>query len=341
MLADPRRGQHGVSHQCDNAAMMMPDTVAVSTNVDTDRRFAALDRLYGTDAAARLRAANVAVVGLGGVGGWTVEALARCGVGGLTLVDLDHIAESNVNRQIHALTSTLGQAKVTAMAERVLGIQPGCRVHVIDEFVTPENAEMLLAPTLDVIVDATDQIAAKVAMIRLAHARGQGLVVCGGAGGKTDPLALRAGDLALACHDALLTRLRAVLRKQHGYPKPSGQAGRRRVPKLGVRALWLEQSAVLPSAWQTSRPTAPAAPQGLACAGYGSSVMVTATMGLAAAHEAVQQILVTTSQSASLAGRGEVKRGSHPTEPKAPLTGGGEAPTVRSEFFTPHSQTDP
>jgi len=162
--------------------MMTPDTAAATSNVDADRRFAALDRLYGTTAAARLRAANVAVVGLGGVGAWAAEALARCGVGGLTLVDLDHIAESNVNRQIHALTSTLGQAKVTAMAGRVHDIHPGCRVHIIDDFVTPENVATLLAPTLDVIVDATDQVLAKVAMVRLAHARRQGLVVCGGAG---------------------------------------------------------------------------------------------------------------------------------------------------------------
>mgnify|MGYP000860346648 CR=1 FL=1 len=274
--------------------MNFDPSTSVCDVVDADRRFGGLARLYGPQAPVRLQSARVAVVGLGGVGSWTAEALARCGVGGLTLVDLDHIAESNVNRQIHALTATLGQAKVEAMAERVRGIHPDCKLECVDDFVSPDNAAQLLDPGLDVIVDCTDQVTAKVAMILLARARGQALVVCGGAGGKTDPLALRAGDLSQASHDALLAKLRNVLRRHHGYPKPASQPGKPhgRVPRMGVRALWLAQQAVLPDAWQDARGEAGApAPQGLSCAGYGSAVMVTAAMGMAAAHEAVQAIL--------------------------------------------------
>ena len=259
---------------------------------DTDRRFGGLSRLYGPNGPARSQSARMAVVGLGGVGSWTAEALARCGVGHLTLIDLDHIAESNVNRQLHALSDTLGQAKVEAMADRVRGINPECDVRVIDDFVTPDNAAELLPADLDVIVDCTDQAAAKIAMILLARQRKQGFVLCGGAGGKTDPLALRGGDLSLATHDALLAKLRNVLRKQHGFARPAAKAGKPgRIPKMGVRALWFDQQAILPREWQEQGAPSGAAPQGLSCAGYGSVVMVTAAMGMAAANEAVRQVL--------------------------------------------------
>jgi len=149
---------------------------------DIERRFGALARLYGPGSTERLRTARIAVVGLGGVGSWCAEALARCGVGYLTLIDLDHIAESNLNRQIHALENTIGQAKVAAMAQRIAAINPACAVQTIDDFLTPQTAAQYLAPELDVIVDCTDQISAKVAMALLARARKQKLIVCGAAG---------------------------------------------------------------------------------------------------------------------------------------------------------------
>jgi len=279
----------------------MTAPVPTSPSADLERRFGGLARLYGPGAPDRLRAARVAVVGLGGVGSWTAEALARCGVGALTLVDLDHVAESNVNRQLHALTATLGTSKVDAMAERVLGINPDCAVTLVDDFVTPENVEQLLVSDLDVVVDCTDQAAAKIAMIVQARARGQALIVCGGAGGKTDPLALRAGDLSQSTHDALLAKLRNTLRRNHGFPKPAGGPGKppARIPKMGVRVLWIAQETILPAAWTAQQEAeddlgaqAPGpAPQGLSCAGYGSVVTVTAAMGLAAANEAVARIL--------------------------------------------------
>ncbi len=268
---------------------------------DLARRFGSLSRLYGPEAPARLQNSHVAVAGLGGVGSWTVEALARCGVGALTLIDLDHIAESNVNRQIHALTSTLGQSKVEAMAERALAINPECRITRVDDFVSPDNVADVLPGPYSVIVDCTDQAAAKIAMILHARALGVPMLLCGGAGGKTDPLALRAGDLSAAVNDALLAKLRNKLRREHGFARASDRHGRalKRVPKMGIHALWFDQPAILPDAW--TRPTegeddmgaagqAPA-PQGLSCAGYGSVVTVTAAMGMAAANEALRLAL--------------------------------------------------
>lgn len=269
----------------------MNKEMPISCEIDADRRFGGLARLYGPEAPGRLRAARVAVAGLGGVGSWTAEALARCGVGALTLVDLDHIAESNVNRQIHALTPTLGQAKIEAMARRIRGINPGCAVTLVDDFVEPGNVAEVFAGELDALIDCTDQAAAKIAMILHARERGLPFVLCGGAGGKTDPLALRAGDLSEAVNDALLAKLRNTLRREHGYARGSDKNGKalKRVPKMGVRALWFDQQALLPDAW--TQDTNAAAPQGLSCAGYGSVVMVTAAMGMAAANEALRCIL--------------------------------------------------
>lgn len=279
--------------------MNSPDHPAPSA--DLDRRFGGLSRLYGPQAPARLQQAHVAVAGLGGVGSWTVEALVRCGVGALTLIDLDHIAESNVNRQIHALTSTLGQSKVDAMAERVLEINPECRLTRIDDFVSPDNVAEVLPGPYTVIIDCTDQADAKIAMILHARALGVPMLLCGGAGGKTDPLALRAGDLSAAVNDALLAKLRNKLRREHGFPRASDQNGKalKRVPKMGVHALWFDQPAILPDAW--TRPTEgeddmgaaaqSPAPQGLSCAGYGSVVTVTAAMGMAAANEALRMAI--------------------------------------------------
>ena len=268
-----------------------PATLAHRHDIDAARRFGGIDRLYGPGALAALAGLRVVVAGIGGVGTWCVEALARSGVGALTLVDLDHIAESNINRQAHALDSTLGRAKVEAMAERVRDINPGCVVRPVDDFIGAGNAAGILAagPGPGVLVDCTDQVPAKVAMILAARAAGWPVVVCGGAGGKTDPLALRAGDLSQAVHDALLGRVRQVLRRHHGYPR-GGEAGgkpSRRPARMGVSCLWFDQPAILPEAWRVPREGA--GPQGLSCAGYGSAVTVTATMGMAAADRALRQ----------------------------------------------------
>lgn len=270
----------------------MPETNIVAA--DHERRFGGLTRLFGPDCLETLQKAHVLVAGLGGVGSWCAEALVRSGVGKLTLVDLDHIAESNINRQLHALGSTVGQAKVEAMAARLADINPACKLHAIDDFVTPDNVADLLADQPEVLIDCTDQVAAKVAMVVEADKRKLPIIVCGGAGGKTDLLSLRAGDLSAACHDALLARVRTQLRRRHGYASGAMRdtARSRRRARMGVTALWVDQPVRLPEAWQTDAGIPmERASQGLSCAGYGSVVTITAGMGLAAANLALDGLL--------------------------------------------------
>lgn len=207
------------------------------------------------------------------MGSWAVEALARSGVGALTLIDLDHVAESNVNRQVHALDSTLGAAKGETMARRIAQISPACVVHVVDDFVTPENAATLL-PEDAIVVDAIDQPRAKAAIVALAVARGQSVVVCGAAGGVSDGLTLRRGDLAHTRGDPLLASVRARLRRHHGFARELER-------EFAVVALYFAAS----RAGRGGGAATPGAP--LACAGYGSIVTVTAAMGLAAAGLAI------------------------------------------------------
>lgn len=275
---------------------------------NTSRRFSSLARLYGENATQILAQSHVLIAGIGGVGSWTVEALARSGVGQLTLADLDHVAESNINRQVHALESTLGMAKVEAMRLRIQEINPACQVNLIDDFIDPEN----IGPLLDqyqpnVLLDCTDQVQAKIAMLLAARQRGIEFFMCGGAGGKTDALSLRQTDIAHARNDNLLGRIRGILRKQYGFAKGSDAHGRalKKVPAMKVNCFWFDQVAQLPSLWQSpaaqstetvvdalSNPQGQAAaPQGLSCAGYGSSVMVTATMGLAVANSTIHKLI--------------------------------------------------
>lgn len=291
-------------------ATLHSDSLPLSSLADADltRRFGGLERLVGPAGLRQLADARVLVAGIGGVGSWCAEALARSGVGALVLVDLDHIAESNINRQLHALTETLGQAKIAAMGQRIHGINPGCAIRLVDDFVSPENVASLFADDVDLVVDCTDQAQAKIAMILQGRLSGLPVVVCGGAGGKTRPLSLEAGDLSQAVNDALLSKLRNTLRRHHGFPKAGDATGKvkRRIPRMGVRSLWFDQPVQLPQQWlaanlaaspsseEPQQPSAPvqqdAALQGLSCAGYGSAVTVTATMGLAAAHEAMHYL---------------------------------------------------
>lgn len=236
------------------------------------RRFTGITRLYGDRAVQRLTQARVLVAGVGGVGSWTVEALARSGVGTLILVDLDHVTESNINRQIHALDSTVGAAKVQVMAKRAREINPEIQISIIEDFITEENASQLIQGA-DVVVDAVDHVLAKVGMVVACREAGIPLILSGAAGGKKDPGCVRLDDVAKTEHDALLAKLRKRLRASHGFPKNL------KVP-FGIPAVYCQESALLPS---TTVSEAEDGPQGLSCSGYGSSVAVTATMGLRAA----------------------------------------------------------
>ncbi len=238
---------------------------------DLQRRFGGLERLYGVPGAASIRAAHVAVVGIGGVGSWAAEALARSGVGQLTLIDLDHIAESNINRQIHALASTLGQAKVLAMAERIAQINPRCRVHPVEDFVEPDNWPQLLPAGVDAVIDACDQVKAKTAMAAWARQTRAMFIAVGAAGGKRLAHKIDIDDLANTTHDPLLAQLRYRLRKSHGAPKEG--------KKIGIDCVFSREAVAPPDA-------SCAMEEGdgsLNCHGYGSVVSVTATFGQCAA----------------------------------------------------------
>ncbi len=175
-----------------------------------ERRFGGLQRLYGLQGAMNIRQAHVAVVGIGGVGSWVAEALARSGVARLSLIDMDHIAESNINRQIHALTSTTGQSKVEAMRERIALIHPECQVDALDEFVTPENWPAVLPCLPDAVIDACDQVKAKVAMALWAMQNKVGFITVGAAGGKRLAHKVDVDDLSKITHDPLLVRCSAI-----------------------------------------------------------------------------------------------------------------------------------
>jgi tRNA A37 threonylcarbamoyladenosine dehydratase len=242
-------------------------------DADPERRFGGLRRLYGDAGYARIRAAHVLVVGIGGVGSWAAEALARSGVAALTLIDLDHVAESNINRQVQAVGATIGQAKVQALGERIADIHPGCRVNRIEEFVDEGNWPALLTDPVHVVIDACDQVRAKVAIAAHALRERQRVVVCGAAGGKRQAHAVCVDDLALATHDPLLAAVRQRLRQQHGAPR-SG--------RIGVSCVFSREPVAAPGDSLCSTDGS------LNCHGYGSSVGVTATFGMVAASLALE-----------------------------------------------------
>jgi len=241
---------------------------------DRARRFGGVERLYGARAMERFCTARVLVVGLGGVGSWAAEALARSGVARLVLVDLDHVAESNTNRQVHALEGEYGRSKAGAMAARIRAIDPQASPEPVEEFLDEDNCARLLAGA-DLVLDCIDAVRAKAALVVRARELGIPALVCGGAGGRTDPGRIRTGDLARATGDPLLASLRHRLRHEHGFPG-AGRDGRS-APPMGVEVVWSDE----PARPQPQGECAPGAP--LACAGYGSSVAVTAAFGLHAA----------------------------------------------------------
>jgi tRNA threonylcarbamoyladenosine dehydratase len=253
---------------------------------DLERRFGGLRRLYGDADYARVRSARVAVVGLGGVGSWVVEALARSGVAQLVLFDLDHVAESNINRQAQATTHTLGMSKVGALTERVASIHPGCQIVGVEEFVAPDNWPLLLTHEVDVLVDACDQRRAKLALASWAQSSGVPFVTVGAAGGKRQPQAVEVADLGEVTHDPLLATLRQALRRQRREQGITAKAAA--TAPLGVRCVFSREAVQAPAQAQDQ---GCAVDGSLNCHGYGSSVTVTATFGMVAAAEALRAML--------------------------------------------------
>lgn len=356
-------GQEHAASEQEYADAASPSGCAVDP---ADRRFSSVSRVYGSKGRERLWQSHAVVIGIGGVGSWAAEALARSGVGTLTLIDLDHVAESNINRQVHALTSTLGAAKVEAMAARIRDISPDITLHLVDDFVEPGTEDALIPASADIVIDAIDAVAAKASLIAWCVASKKPVIVCGAAGGRTDPLQLRADDLARTTGDALLSAVRARLRQRHGFVRadgtvkaavpdlqgaaagearaaaapgvpgkadaagaagvadaagaagaacvvggtaPAGLAGSTRAasvavpaprvpsashrkkrvsdgpPRFGVTAIYSPEQVA------GTRPQGEGGGMPLACAGYGSLVTVTASMGLAAAGRAIGVLL--------------------------------------------------
>ena len=252
---------------------MASGTADLTLAADTERRFGGLARLYGVAGARQIQASHVVVVGIGGVGSWAAEALARSGVSRLTLIDLDHVAESNINRQAHALTDTLGMAKVQAMRERIAQIHPACQVHGIEDFVTPQNwldCVNSLPWPCDAVIDACDQVRAKTSMAAWALSSRTCFISVGAAGGKRHAHQVELQDLSLVTHDPLLAQLRYNLRKLHAAPREG--------KKMNVACVFSREPVAPPD------PSCGLTGDGsLNCHGYGSVVSVTATFGQCAA----------------------------------------------------------
>lgn len=277
----------------------MNESILIAESLE--RRFGGLVRLYGSAGAARIRSAHVVVVGLGGVGSWAAEALARSGVARLTLIDLDHISESNVNRQVHALDNTIGQAKVQAMRERIAHINPECRVDCVEDFVDAENWPELMAfdnaanESNMAFIDACDQVKAKTAMAAWAAKCQAALISVGAAGGKRLAHQVDIEDLSAVTHDPLLAQVRSRLRKDHSLA---------RTGKMNVMCVFSREAVVKPSFSGNSAVVSDAALQGeellealpvtvdssLNCHGYGSVVTVTSTFGMCAASWVLNKI---------------------------------------------------
>ncbi|MFP6867710.1 MAG: tRNA threonylcarbamoyladenosine dehydratase [Roseibacillus sp.] len=253
------------------------------------QRFAGIARLYGRDALDRFRAAHVAVIGIGGVGSWAAEALARSGVGELTLVDLDDLCVTNINRQIHAIEGTIGHSKIGVMAQRIAAINPACEVHTVECFFSERAVNKVLIPKtsqLCAVIDAIDVFGPKSLLLAECRQRSIPVVSCGAAGGRTDPSRIQVADLSLTHNDALLNQVRRKLRSDYGFP--NGEKPRR----FGIPAVFSPENAVFPQSDGSVSADRPAnLPPGLRCdAGYGSATHLTATFGFFAAGEILKHI---------------------------------------------------
>jgi tRNA threonylcarbamoyladenosine dehydratase len=247
-------------------------------------RFGGIGRLFGETALDRLRRAHVCVIGLGGVGSWAVEALARSGVGELTLVDLDDLCISNVNRQLHALDGELGKPKVEVLARRIHAINPGCALHPIQAFFLKSNAQEILQPSYDYVLDAIDSPSRKCLLIARCRDKAIPVITTGASAGRQDPTQVEVMDLAFSSHDRLLQEVRKKLRTQYAFPR-----GDRR---FGVECVLSRETVVFPAKKDSpSVPAASGADLRLDCdSGLGTACFVTGTFGLVAASRIIQII---------------------------------------------------
>jgi tRNA A37 threonylcarbamoyladenosine dehydratase len=252
------------------------------------QRFGGIARLYGQDALDKLHRAHFAVIGIGGVGTWVAEALARSGIGEITLVDMDDICITNSNRQIHAMQSTIGQQKIDVMAGRLRDINPELEIHTIDNFLETDNLEEILTSNLDLVIDAIDAAYVKAAMINYCKRRKTPVVTVGSAGGKTDPRQIISGDLAKTHNDPLLAKTRNNLRRLHGFSRNPKRV-------FSIEAIYSTEQMTYPDATGGTCQSKSGLGDSvrLDCSGgFGAATMVTATFGMVAAARGIEKYLV-------------------------------------------------
>lgn len=239
-----------------------------------ERRFAGVEKVYGAHAFHQYENSHVMVIGIGGVGSWAVEALARSGVGELTLIDMDVIAASNINRQLPALSSTLGREKIEVMAERCYAINPRIKINLVDDYLSADNVKVLLENRPDVVLDCIDDVRAKLALMLHCRFNKIPLIVSGGAGGKLDPLKIRVADLSKTEQDPMLAKLRSQLRAKGICKKPK--------EKFGISCVYS-----IDNPFSSADVCASA---GLRCGGYGSAVVVTSSFAMIAVSEVLKKM---------------------------------------------------
>ncbi|WP_443190483.1 tRNA cyclic N6-threonylcarbamoyladenosine(37) synthase TcdA [Pseudomonas indica] len=260
----------------------------------TDDRFGGIARLYGREGLERLAAAHVTVVGIGGVGSWAAEALARSGVGEISLFDLDDVCVTNTNRQIHALEGVIGKPKVEVMAERIRAINPACVVHAVADFVTRETMAEYITEQLDCVIDCIDSVPAKAALIAWCKRRKIQIITTGGAGGQIDPTQIQVADLNKTFNDPLAARVRSTLRRDYGFSRTPGR-------HYSVPCVFSSEQLRYPKPDGGVCQQKSFVGEGvkLDCAGgFGAAMMVTASFGLVAAARAVDKLVAGTRRPA-------------------------------------------
>ncbi|WP_257275737.1 MULTISPECIES: tRNA cyclic N6-threonylcarbamoyladenosine(37) synthase TcdA [unclassified Endozoicomonas] len=252
-----------------------------------DARFGGSRRLYGSDAVDRLKQSHICVIGIGGVGSWAAEALARTGVGSITLIDLDDVCVTNINRQLHATTETIGQSKCEVMASRIQSINPDCQCHVIENFITTENVSELISQDFDYVLDAIDSFRIKAALIHHCKRNKIPVITTGGAGGQVDPTQIQITDLTKTWHDPLAKKVRNHLRDFHGFTKNNKR-------KFGVDCVFSSEQAVYPQPDGTvcqQKPSDLGSTKMDCASGFGATTVVTATFGFVAVSRIIKKII--------------------------------------------------
>ena len=245
-----------------------------------EQRFGGIGRLYTPEGLSKLRQAHVCVIGIGGVGSWAVEALARTGIGKITMIDMDDICVTNINRQIHAMTGTVAQLKTESMKERVERINPECVVEIIDDFILPETIPEYLNRGYDYVIDAIDSVKTKAALIAYCKRNKIKLITTGGAGGQTDPSQIQIADLSKTIQDPLASKVRSLLRKEYNFSQNPKR-------KFGVDCVFSTQPLIFPKMGESCEISAT-----MNCAnGFGAVTMVTATFGFFAVSRVVDKLL--------------------------------------------------